>query len=108
MLAKTPSSADAQLSIHDERLAALKSPAEERLGLSEVERKKVFVEIANAEKRAEDDARARVPDSEVMKQIELQRELEKTYKDELARRYTLTQDDLTKIGLEGVKKGWAY
>lgn len=93
--------------INEERLAALSQEPEERFGLSEDRREQVFREIAAAENRAMRDAMARVPDSEFMKQIDLERELGKKYKAKVAQQYGLTNDQILKIVVEGVKKGWA-
>ncbi len=92
--------------INEERLAALSQTPEERFGLSEQRRKQVFGEIAAAEDRATRNARARVPDSQIMKQIDLERELGEKYKGKVAQQYGLTSDQLLKITVEGVKKGW--
>jgi hypothetical protein len=92
--------------INEERLAALSQAPEERFGLPEQERKKVFREIAAAEDRATREAMARVSDSQFRKQIELERKLEEKYTAEVARKYNLTEDQLLKISVEGVEKGW--
>lgn len=92
--------------INEERLAALSQAHEVRFGLSEQRRKQVFREIVSAEDRATRDAMARVPDSQIMKQIALERELGKNYKSKVAQQYGLTNDQLLKITVEGVKKGW--
>lgn len=94
--------------INEERLAALSQAPEKRFGLSEQRRKQVFREIAAAEDRATRGARARVPDSQIMKQIDLERELGKKYKAKVAQQYGLTNDQLLKITLEGVTKGWPF
>ncbi len=92
--------------INEERLAALSQGPEERFGLSEQRRKQVFREIAAAEDRATRDGRARVPDSQIMKQIDLERELGEKYKAKVAQQYGLTNDQLIKITVEAWKKGW--
>lgn len=92
--------------INEPRLAGLSQTPEERFGLSEQRRKQVFREIAAAEDRATRDARARVPDSQIMKQIDLERELGKKYKAKVVQQYGLTNDQFLKVTVEGVKKGW--
>ena len=92
--------------ISENRLAALSQAPEERFGLSEQRRKQVFRESAAAEDRATRDAMARVPDSQIMKQIRLERELREMYKAKVAQKYGLTNDQLFNISVEGVKKGW--
>ena len=49
---------------------------------------------------------ARVPDSQLMKQLDLERELREKYKAMVTRQYGLTNDQLIKIAVEGFKKGW--
>ena len=95
-----------QVLVNEERLGALSAAPKERHGLSEAERKQVFREIAAAEDRATREAMARVSDSEIMKQIDLERELTQKYKTEVARKRGLTYDDLFEISVEGVKMGW--
>ncbi len=92
--------------INEARLAGLSKAPEERFGLSEQRRKQVFRDIAAAEDRATRDAMARVPDSQIMKQLDLERELREKYKAKVAQQYSLTSDQLRKIMFEGVKKGW--
>ncbi|NZA28657.1 hypothetical protein H0E84_19975 [Luteimonas sp. SJ-92] len=94
--------------ISEERLAALSHVPEERFGLSEEERKKVFRESAAAEDRATREAMARVPGSQIMKQIDMERELEEKYKNELVRKYDLTNEQLQEIVVEAAMKGWPY
>jgi hypothetical protein len=107
MLAKSYSDdGDPRVLVNEDRLAALSSVPEQRFGLSEAGRKQVFREVAGAEDRATQEAMARVPDSQIIKQIELERKLAKKYKAEVARRHGLTEDHLLKIIVEGVKKGW--
>jgi hypothetical protein len=92
--------------INETRLAALSQKPEDRFGLSEQKRKRVFREIAAAEDRATREAMAQVPDSQVMKQIDLEVKLQEKYRAEIARKYNLTEDQLLKISVEGVTKGW--
>lgn len=92
--------------INEERLAGLSKAPEERFGLSEQRRKQVFREIAASEDRATRDARARFPDSQIMKQIDFERKLGEKYKAAVAQKYGLTNDQLLKITIEGMKKGW--
>lgn len=107
MLAKGFSDkAEPRVLVNEDRLAALSHAPEERFGLSEEKRKRVFREIAAAEDRAMREAMAQVPDSQIMKQIDLERELRDTYKAKVVQHHGLTNDQLLKITVEGVKKGW--
>jgi hypothetical protein len=99
---------DPPVVISEQRLAALSQPEEQRFDLSESERKRIFRQIAALEDRASEEAMALVPNSMVMRQIDVQDELEKKYKAELARRNQLTEDQLLEISVEGVTEGWVY
>lgn len=98
--------AEPRVVINQTRLAALSQKPEDRFGLLEQERKKVFRKVWAAEDRARREAMARVPDSQVMKQIDLESKLQEKYRAEIARKYNLTDDQLLKISVEGVMKGW--
>lgn len=95
-----------QVEISEMRLAAMSSKPKEQFGLSEEVRQRVFREMSAAEERATREAMKRVPDSRIMEQLELERELGAEYKRELARKYNISEEQLQQIGLEGVKKGW--
>ena len=92
--------------ISQERLAALTQVPENRFGLSEAVRRQVYREIAVAEDRGTREAMARVPDSRIKEQAKLEDTLQEKYKTEVLKKYKLTQDQASKIALEGAQKGW--
>lgn len=98
--------AEPKVLVNEQRLASLSQPPEDHFGLSEPMRQQVFREIAAAEQQGTREAMARVPDSRIMEQIDLERELQKKYKTEVARKYKLAADQIANIAVEGVKKGW--
>ena len=51
-------------------------------------------------------AMERIPDSQYMEQIELERELLDQYRAEISKKYELTSKQLNEISLEGIEKGW--
>ncbi len=107
MLAKDPSeSGSPRVLINDERLTALDQEPEVLFGLAEGERRNAFREIVAAEQRARREAMAEIPDSQFMKQVERERQLGAKYKEDLARQYDLTEEELSEIVVEGVTKGW--
>jgi len=106
MVAKGFADKSPQVAINDDRLAALSQAPKERFGLSEAKRKKVFIELGAADDRATHEAMSRISDSQLMKQIALERKLTKRYETRLAHKYHLTSDQMTQIAVEGVKKGW--
>jgi len=97
-----------KVDINEDRFADLSSPPEEKFGFSEEERKEIFHKIVDAEDRARNEANAKIPDTKIMEQINLQNELAKKYKEQVAKKYGLTDDQLSDIGLEGVIKGWPF
>lgn len=108
MIAKGFTEKEPSVVVNAGRLAALSQTPKKRFGLSEQKRKQVFREIAASEGRAMREARARVPDSQVMKQLHLEDRLNRKYKSKIARRHNLSSDQLFKIIVEGVKKGWPH
>jgi len=107
MIAKGPSdSGDPKPTIDPGRLAALSSAPKERFGLSEEERRAAFQAVVAAEHKGTNEAMAQVPDTAIMKQIQRERELQAKYKRAVARKYGVTDSQLTEIGIEGVEKGW--
>ena len=95
-----------EVSFDNDRLAELSTSSKNRFGISEAKRKQVFRELAGAEDRAMVEAMAQVPSTEFIRQSNLERQLGKKYKGKLARKYGITRAELSKIGSEGVKKGW--
>ncbi|MBX3493405.1 MAG: hypothetical protein KF899_10605 [Parvibaculum sp.] len=107
MLAKSAlNNGEPQITISESRLAALSNAPEDRFGLSEDQRKRVFRETVASENRATKEAMARVPNSELMKQIQLEGELMEKYKGEVARKYGLSEEQMLQISVEGIKSGW--
>jgi len=95
-----------RVTISQDRLVALTQKPEERFGLSEAIRKLVYQDIASAEDRGTREAMARVPDSRIMEQVKLENQLQGKYKGEIAREHKLSDDQMDKIVIEGVTKGW--
>lgn len=112
MLAKTYSDTDPTISIKDRQLSQLGAKPVSRFGLSESKRKEVWRGIVLAEDRATKKAEQRYPIKpgdgmpQIERQIDLQRSLQKQYKEVLAKRHGLTRQQLDEIMIEGVKKDW--
>lgn len=94
------------VTINDDRLAALSKGPETRVGLSEAQRKQIFRELGNAEYRATQEAMARVPDSRIQEQINLERSLTEKYRDQVIRKHGLTPNQVSEITVEGATLGW--
>ncbi len=107
MLAKSPmENGEPQITVNSYRLEALSAREEDRFGLSEAERQRVFRAVVEAERRAMSEAMAQVPDPEFLKQAELQGELTEKYRSEVADEFDLAEDQLLEISVEGLNKGW--
>lgn len=88
-----------------DQIAKIGQEPEEKFGLSEIKRKKIFKEIIIAERRAADEAMVREP-SDIYREADLTQKLSKKYKDELAKNYNITREQLSSIGIEGITNRW--
>jgi hypothetical protein len=106
MLSLSPSNGGQPVvTIKDVREVVQANQPEEILGLSEEARKAIFFELVRSEDRALVDAEKAEP-SDLMKHLALERSLQEKYKDELASKHSLTREQLSQIGVEGVRKRW--
>lgn len=81
--------------------------ADEKFGLSEAQRKNVFIALADAEDRAERVAAKQFEaDPESEGQVELTDQLLKRYRAEIARAHGLSDEQLVEIQAEGFRKEW--
>lgn len=109
-----------QIAENLEQYLQKRAQSEEKFGLTEVERRQIFKAIVAAEDKAQAEADRKYPvsgrstwglskselRSQIDKNIDLMRHLEKQYKKELSKKYGLTQEQLKKISLEGVVERW--
>ncbi|MBT4122236.1 hypothetical protein HOE31_04785 [bacterium] len=79
---------------------------------SENERMNIYLELANSEKRAMDEAIARYPMTnqtgaeQLDRQLEYEKELNEEYKNQIMGKYNLSQDDYGRLGVEAYEKEW--
>ena len=106
MGSKNFSDSGLSVDVNEGRLAALTTPPEERFGLSEETRQGIFKESVAAEDRALAEAMERFPDPDFQRQGALSSNLREQYNAEVARKYGLTEEELGKIAVEGLMKGW--
>lgn len=97
-----------------------RAKSEQKFGFTEAERRRIFKEIVAVEDKAQAEADRKYPisgrtvwglskselRSQIDKNIDLMRHLEKQYKKELSKKYGLIQEQLKKISLEGVVEMW--
>jgi len=122
MLDKSYGDLQPNITVDEERLDLYTNPGEpeERLGLTESERRRVFADLIRAQDRARDESMARYPylnllspsysQAAALAQIERQtgeyRRLEAIYRTALAERHGLTLEELSAIVSEGISKQW--
>jgi len=120
MLSKVGADSRVDTRVKTELIAQLTAKPEQKHGLSEPKRKEIFRASVTAEDRAAADAERLhpIPDpskpgysqsqasAQVMKQAEALTELTKKYNSQVARRYGISDDQLTAIAVEGIKKNW--
>jgi hypothetical protein len=104
MLLKPAAASTYEISIREEQLAALSSD-ETQHGLSEATRKAIYAAWMDADRRAEREASATIPDMD-MEQAELVELLSNKYRDVIRTKYKLTESQASEIAQEGLIKGW--
>ena len=122
MLAKSYDDKEPEISINEQQLKQLKARPEEKFGLPEEKSRLIFAEIVKAEDRAEKEADKKYPDlkpgepgysraagiEQMKRRGEFKDKLKNEYKDQLAKNYGLTREQLNQIGTEGVVKDWPF
>ncbi len=95
--------------------ATLAQKSSEQIGLSEETRKEIFYAIVVAQDKAQVEADKKFitdafdpkyKQSNIEKNIDLYRELEKKYVDGIEKKYNLKPDIINSIKVEGAKNGW--
>jgi len=122
-LIKTADDREPTVMVDEGQLAQIGRPPEVKYGLTEEQRQQVWLGIVAAEDRAHAEAEATYPlpdpatseyrqwsrdqlDQQRNRQGHLVDQLQLQYKDDLARQYGLTQEQLVAIGTEGFQKRW--
>ena len=105
MLDKNFDAPEPNVSVRSELIANFGAAPEEQFGLTEDERRSVFIELIEVERRAWEEAEAQVPD-DISASGDIRNELTERYEAELATQRGLTGEQLDAIGLEGVTEQW--
>jgi len=95
------------ISIKLDKIKLLSTPSEQKFGYSEKERMKIFRESVATESRAMDDALKQYQ-NDIKKLSGLANELQEKYKNQVAKKYKISPDDLFEIESEGIEKQWAW
>lgn len=106
MLRKIGKNSRVEIEVKTHVISQLDAKPEVKHGLPESKRKEIFRASVTAEDRADADALRMYPD-QFMKYGEARNTLVKKYEAEVAKRYGITEEQLSDIGLEGVVKNWA-
>lgn len=121
MLAKSSGDIQPTFKFNDREYKSLNNSQENRFGLSESKRKLIWREIILAEDRARQEAETLYPltveyiqnnpnggESQLKKQSEMLNILSQKYKNEIAKKYSITINQLKHISVEGLEKDWTY
>lgn len=105
MLDKSYDDAESTIRIKMTQLEQLGKKPEQKFGLSEAKRKKIYWELDEAGWRAEREGQKKYP-SDLNKQDRLCETLEEKYKAPIRKKYNLTKDQAFEIVVEGYVKDW--
>ncbi len=87
--------------------AAEASEEDRKFGLTVAQRKAIFLELADAERRAEQEAESEVHDPpESMAELDRAQRLAQKYKDAVAAKHGLTQEQAVAVSVEGMESEW--
>jgi len=117
-MSKSGGQSQPSLSLDERQINQLGKKAEEKFGLSEAKRKEIWEDTIHAEDRANKEAEQKYPEPSPQnrdafmaafeKRQKLSKELLNVYRDELAKKYSITRTQLTEITREGLQKSWAF
>ncbi|MDH4222362.1 MAG: hypothetical protein OEV55_02360 [candidate division Zixibacteria bacterium] len=122
MLLKIGEEGKPEITINERQVAQIGAKPEEKFGLPEDTRKRIWAELIEAERRATREAEQRYPlpdplksnysasyaGKQLEKQSELSSFLNEKYEKEIAKKYGLTREQLNEIAIEAVTKDWPY
>ena len=115
MISKSASDKNPKINFSEIQLNSLSVNIENRWGLSQDKREELWKEIVNAEDKAYKEADKKYPlakldltESDISKNADLRDSLKDQYEWEIAKENNLKKVILDSIGIEGLKKGWAF
>lgn len=122
MLLKSYDDKKPSISINERQITALGVQPKVKFGLTEKERKQIWSELVETEDRATEESEQKYPlpdpsklgysqsaaTDQLKKQAELNSTLTERYKNELAKKYGLTREQLNEIAVEGFTKDWPF
>ncbi len=114
MLSHTPSANTPSITIRTDRLAAAVTDHEVIDGLDENTRKLIWSELVQAEDRAREIADQRRPikigatEHDILANAELAAQLRKEYKNEVCKKFHITEEQAKRVTTEGLRKNWPF
>lgn len=105
MLDKSYDDAEPNIRVKRTQLDQLGKEPEQKFGLSEAKRKKIYWELDEAGWRAEREGQKKYP-SDLNKQGRLCKTLKEKYKAPIRKKYNITKDQAFEIRVEGLVKDW--
>lgn len=117
-MSKAGGQSQPSLALDERQINQLGKKGEEKFGLSEDKRKAIWQEAVRAEDRANKEAEQKYPEPSPQnrdafmaafeKREKLRKQLTNKYRDELAKKYNITREQLTEITCEGSQKSWPF
>lgn len=115
MISKSYSEINPKINISEKQLNSLNEVDEEKWGLSQKQRLEVWNKIIHLEDKSQKEADAQYPldkagitMTDINKNTDLMRKLKNKYETELAKEYGIENSIIDSVGIEGIKKGWAF
>lgn len=106
MLQMSPINPDSpKITIKENQIQRIGRKPEEKFGLSEEIREKIFKEIAVSEDEAMNEAIKAYP-NDIQKQADLEDKLRQKYLEDLAKNYGIDKGQISKIAVEGLENQW--
>jgi hypothetical protein len=107
--------------INEQDISGINTEPEKKFGLSEAKRRKIFQEAVEAKIKSFSVAEKKQPipgiinpadypsltEKQIEKRVKLQNTLYAAYKNKLARKYKITQEQLDEIVSEGYRNAWS-
>jgi len=115
MISKSYDDNKPKINIKEKQVNTLTEEPNNRWGLTQEQRKEIWDKIIRLEDKAQKEADKKYPldkpgitQDDVRKNTDLMRELKKKYENELAKECGVKRTVIDSIGLEGLKKNWAF
>jgi hypothetical protein len=115
MISQNQGETNPKIKISEVQFNSLNEVDEEKWGLSQYQRLEVWNKLIHLEDKARIETDAKYPldkvgitETDFDKNADLNEKIKKKYKTELAKEYGIDYSIVDSVGVEGIKKGWAF